>query len=128
MCVGGVWGWGGCYRTWGRKNKFDKGDRRDLECCAEGPVRPDRKQGDWPGLRLSMPQRLGLCRRQLRTGRVGDASTQGGRQLGGGDRKITEQQVMSGLPGSTFGLVGDLGHSTSAPNSLAIGRTKCSNT
>ena len=76
-----------------------------------------------------MPQRLELCRRELRKGSWRH-STQRDGQWGavGSGRKSAEQQVKSGLPDSASGLAGALGHFTSAPVSLAIRRTKCNNT
>lgn len=45
-----------------------RGTQGTLDGGLKCPIRPDRKQGAWRGLSLGMPQRLGLCRRELRKG------------------------------------------------------------
>ena len=63
VCVGEGWiGKGEDLQNMVGESKLDEGDTRDLGWGA------DRKQGAWRGLSLGMPQRLGLCRRELRKG------------------------------------------------------------
>lgn len=46
VCVSEGWsGKGEDLQNMGRKSKLDEGDTRDLGMGAEGPIRPDRKQG-----------------------------------------------------------------------------------